>query len=597
MRHTRYSVSQRHQLPHAVGVYQFYDHKGVLLYVGKAKSLKKRVENYFTAQDAHHIKTRKMVAQIHTIGAVLVNSESEALLLENNLIKAHQPRYNMLLKDDKSFPYLCIVDERFPRLILTRQSTPSLGRYFGPFTDGGKRKTLERLIRNLYPIRICTYDLSAKNIAKKKYKVCLAYHLGRCLGPCEGLQQVAAYDKMIEEVVQLLKGNFGAIKKKMKTRMLAAADRLDLDSAQAYKDKAAALEKYEARSLIVHTQWGKLDVVALIAEQAYVFASYLRVHKGMIIFAQTIEIARKLDESEGELATMALLHFRDKAQSEAKQILTNVELPHLPEGLKQHIPQRGEKHKLLLLAEKNAHFFAKAHTQQKKERQSPSRTLLMQLQQDLKLDQVPMHIECFDNSHLDGDSAVAGMVCFKRGAPAKRGYRHYAIKTVAGNDDFAYMREVIHRRYGKEEDQRNLPGLIVIDGGKGQLGAAVGVLQELGLAEKIAVIGIAKRLEEIYKPGDSYPLLLSKKSPSLQLLQRIRNEAHRFAVSYHRIKRDKKSLGTVLQEIKGVGPTLATRLLRTLGSVESIKKASPAQLQEVVGAKKAALIYAHFHAA
>lgn len=596
MQTTYYTLDQKHVLPNKPGIYLFYTSKDQLIYVGKAKDLKKRVASYFNQQAlSTSIRTRKMVSQVHRIGFVLVNTEYEALLLENNFIKQNQPRYNVLLKDSKTYPYLCITHDRFPRIIITRQQKPSLGLYFGPFTDKTTLRHVQGLLRELFPLRTCTYNLAQKNIDQKKYKVCLEYHLGNCLGPCEGLQTETAYNEDIQQVKSLLKGHFKPTKKELKAQMLQAAQNLDFERAQNYKQKLAIIDRYTAKSLITRIESGAIDIIAIAPDEQKVFINYLHINNGMMIFAQTIEIQKKLKESSEELMALALCHFREKTQSKAKKLYANVTPAIIDEGLTLIIPKVGEKKDLVDLAIKNALFFKQEQLNKKVQARKTSRSTLILLQQDLRLQQIPMHIECFDNSNLQGTNPVAAMVCFKKGNPAKSAYRHFHIKTVIGANDVASMQEIIQRRYQKlTEKQGKLPDLIIIDGGKPQLNAAVNVLKEIGIYGKVSIIAIAKKLEVIYYPNDPYPLYINKKSPSLQLLQRIRDEAHRFAINFHRQVRSTQSLQGELVTIQGIGPKTIDKLLSHFGNVEAIKKASLQDLTSQVGVQKADIIHNYF---
>ncbi len=597
MKLLRFTLQEKSNLPNEPGVYQFYNKEGRVIYVGKAKSVRKRVANYFRKQDALDLKTRAMVSRIAHITCILVQNESEALLLENNLIKSHKPRFNVLLRDDKTYPYLCITDGPFPRLISTRQRTPSLGQYFGPFTDVKSMQLIKDLVRELYPLRTCKLNLSKENIQKKKYRVCLEYHIGKCLGPCEGLQQEGTYLQDVAAVVQLLKGNIHAVKKDLRTKMLAAAKNLHFEKAQAYKERMEALTRYEARSIITHTSWGVMDVIAIVSDDAQAFLSYLHIDNGRILFVETLALDKKLAEPDSDLAALALTHFRTKTESKAKTILSNVAIDTLPTGISLAIPKLGDKKKLVDMALHNAWFFKKEQLNKKVASKQTSRTTLMHLQQDLRLKEVPMHIECFDNSNLHGTHPVSAMVCFKAGKPAKKQYRHFHVKTVEGIDDFATMKEVVYRRYHRLVTHNEpLPDLIVIDGGKGQLSAAVEALKQVGIYEKVTLISIAKKLEEIYYPEDPYPLHLSKKSPSLQLLQQIRNEAHRFAITFHRQTRSKKAFTTQLETIDGIGAKTIKALFAHFGSIAKMRAASIEGLAAHIGMQRAKKVYEAIHA-
>ena len=588
MQRLLFTLQEKNQLPHDPGVYQFYNKQDQIIYVGKAKNLKKRVANYFRTHTALDLKTRTMVSQISHIACILVSNESEALLLENNLIKSHQPRFNILLRDDKSYPYLCLTDERFPRLIATRQRKPSLGQYFGPFTDMKSLHVIRELVRELYPLRTCKLNLSEKNISQKKFRVCLEYHIKKCRGPCEGLQAEEAYLQDVSAVTQLLKGNLQAVKKDLKKKMVSAAKNLDFEEAQRYKERLHVLDQYAARSIITHTSWGIMDIIAIVSDDTHAYLSYSYIHQGRMLFVETISVEKKLDEQESDLLALALCHFREKTESQATTILSNASIEPLPEGTSLSIPKLGDKKKLVDMALHNAWFFKKEQLNKKLTQAKPSRSTLIHLQQDLRLKNIPMHIECFDNSHLHGTHPVSAMVCFKGGKPAKKQYRHFHVKSVQGIDDFATMQEVVYRRYQRlAEDNAPLPDLIVIDGGKGQLNAAIQALKKAGIYGKTAVIGIAKKLEEIYYPHDPLPLHLSKKSPSLQLLQKIRNEAHRFAISFHRDTRSRNTFKSQLEEIPSIGKKTVETLFQQFGTLSKIKEASLENLAQHIGTQRA----------
>lgn len=584
-----FTLQEKNQLPHAPGVYQFYNKKKEIIYVGKAKDLKKRVFNYFrTATEGLDHKTRTMVTQVVHIACILVSNESAALLLESNLIKQHKPRFNILLRDDKSYPYLCITEGHFPKLIITRQRTPSLGNYFGPFTDMKSLERIRDLVRDLYCLRTCKLNLSPSNIAKKKFRTCLEYHIGKCFGPCEGLQSEADYLKEVEAVTHLLKGNFQVVKKELKQKMIQASKDLSFEQAQRYKEHIQAINDYEARSIITHTRWDLLDVIALVSDDKKAFVSYLHIEQGYMRFVETLSIEKKLAEKDSEILALMLCHFREKIASQAKDILTNIPIDVLPEGTSLAIPKGGDKKKLLDMALKNAYFFKKEALNKKLTQPKPSRTILIHLQQDLRLKEIPMHIECFDNSHLQGSHPVSAMVYFKAGKPAKRQYRHFHVKEVKGIDDFATMKEIVTRRYQRlVEEKAPLPDLIIIDGGKGQLNVAIQALKEVGIYKKTAIIGIAKKLEEIFYPGDSLPLHLSKKSPSLQLLQKIRNEAHRFAITFHRDTRSRQTFKSELESISGIGPKTVNTLFKVFKSIKEMKKIPLQEMSLHIGGAKA----------
>ncbi|MEM7361660.1 MAG: excinuclease ABC subunit UvrC [Bacteroidota bacterium] len=594
MKRHLFTCQTRNKLPKGPGVYHFYNKKQEIIYVGKANNIRNRVASYFRGE--LDLKTRTLASQIFYVSCVIVESESDSLLLENNLIKHYQPRFNILLRDGKTYPYLCITNEPYPRLIVTRQRQPSLGTYFGPFTDIKSLQMVRELIRELYPLRTCKLNLSAKNIAKGNFRVCLEYHIGKCLGPCEGKQREEGYLQDIEAVTQLLKGNFQAVKKDLKKKMLAAAERHDFQEAQHFKERIEALDRYQARSIIAHPRWGILDVIAIVSDQTHAYISYLHIYQGNMRFVDTIAIEKKLAEDDRDLAALLLVHFRDQVESKAKTILSNVAIRPLPKDTTLTIPQLGDKKKLVDMALHNAWFFKKEQINKKVTQKRAPRTPLIHLQQDLRLKEIPMHIECFDNSNLQGTHPVSAMVCFKEGRPAKKHYRHFHVKTVEGIDDFATMQEVVYRRYHRlAEEKAPFPDLIVIDGGKGQLSAAVEALKKAGVYEKTAIIAIAKRLEEIYYPNDPLPLHLNKRSPSLQLLQKIRNEAHRFAVTFHRKTRNRHTFKTKLEEIPGIGKKTIDTLLQTFGGMSQIQKASLETLADAVGRHKAQKVYQALH--
>ena len=589
----RHSVEERNTLPNAPGVYKFFNKEEELIYVGKAKSLKKRVSSYFSKSHQLNRKTRKLISEIVSMEYTLANTEFDALLLENNLIKENQPKYNILLKDDKTYPYICIVNERLPRIISTRTFDPTYGEYFGPYSSVVAMKNVLDLLRKLYSIRTCKFNLSEKNILEGKFKVCLEYHIGNCKGPCENLQSKEDYDNEIEQARNILKGNLSVVRNYFKQQMLTASETLEFESAQKFKDKIDLLDKFQTRSTVVNPKLSELDVFSIVSEKQVAFVNYLQVKNGAIILARTVEIKKKLEESDEDVLNLIAVELRDRHGSSNKEIISNIAIT-LEEDVNNVLPKIGDKKKLLDLSLKNA-------LEYKKDRLKPSgkekkNETLLQLKMDLRLQEVPQQIECFDNSNLQGTNPVASMVCFKDGKPSKKDYRHFNIKTVEGPDDFASMKEIVHRRYRRLlNEDLPLPQLIVIDGGKGQLSSACEALRELDLYGKIPIVGIAKRLEEIYFPGDSIPIHISKKSPSLFLLQRIRDEAHRFAITFHRQKRSSSSFNTELEAIKGVGKKTTDRLLKEYKSTRKIKALSKEELIEFLGQSKAELVYNHFH--
>lgn len=578
-------------LPDQPGVYRFYDREDVLIYVGKAKSLKKRVSSYFNKQSQYNRKTEKLVSEIRRLEFTLTNSEFDSLLLENNLIKQNQPKYNILLKDDKTFPYLCILKERFPRIIYTRKYIPRQGEYFGPYTSVVSMKSVLELVRQLYSIRTCSLMLSEENIEQKKFKVCLEYHIGNCRGPCEGLQDEASYLEDIAQARSVLKGDLSVVEETFHQRMQAAADRLEFEKAARLKHKLELLEKFQTKSLVVNRRLTDIDVITIASTETDAFLNYLMVKEGAIIFSKNVELKKKLDETDEELASLVLVSLRAEYNSTNPIIYSNVPLSLETEGLELVVPQIGDKRKLVALSLKNALFAKQKSETEKAEKQSKKNEVLHILQKDLRLTTFPKIIECFDNSNFQGTSPVASMVRFVDGKPQKTGYRHFNIKTVEGPNDFASMKEIVTRRYKRiMEEQGEFPHLIIVDGGKGQLSSAVEALQELGIYGKIPVIGIAKKLEEIYYPDDPLPLHIHKKSPGLLLIQRIRDEAHRFAITFHRLKRSNSTFVTEIESIPGIGKKTADKLLAHFKSVKKIKEATLEELTALVGATVASKI-------
>lgn len=583
-------------LPENPGVYQFYDVEGKILYIGKAKNLKKRVSSYFTLK--HEVaKTRILVKKIVSIQHIVVPTESDALLLENNLIKKYQPRYNILLKDDKSFPWICIKKERFPRVFITRRLVKDGSEYFGPYTNKKMVKVLLELLKGLYPLRTCNYDLSYEKVSQEKYKSCLEYHLGNCKAPCESLQSVEDYNRDIEGIRHILKGNLSVAMKYFKEEMLLFASVQAFEKAQIIKEKLEILLGYQAKSTIVNPKINNVDVFTIISDHTHAYVNFLEISHGAIIRSHTLEIKKKLQESNAALLELAIVEIRNRFTSISREAL----LPFYvltPDDLKATVPVLGDKLKLIELSQRNARFYRQDKISQMRmvDPERHSKRILAQIKEDLRLSELPTHIECFDNSNTQGTNPVAACVVFINAKPNKKMYRHFHIKTVTGPDDFASMGEVVYRRYKRLLDEKaSMPQLIVIDGGKGQLSAALQSLDELGLRGKIAIIGIAKRLEEIYFPEDPIPLYLDKKSESLKIIQQLRNEAHRFGITFHRNLRSKGAIVSELDEIKGVGDKTATELLKQFKSVSSIKEASLDSLIKIIGPAKAKIVYEHFH--
>lgn len=582
-------------LPSDPGVYQYFNKNGKIIYVGKAKNLKKRVSSYFT-KNHDSAKTKVLVGKIHDIEYVVVDTEVDALILENSLIKKYQPRYNVLLKDDKSFPWICIKKERFPRVFSTRIVKRDGSKYYGPYTSVKVMNTLLDLIRQIYPLRNCTYNLSEDNIQSGKFKVCLEYHIGNCLGPCVGEQREDDYNYDIESIKQILRGNIGQVIRKLKSHMKAAAENMEFEVAQSYKEKLVILERFQAKSTIVSPSINNVEVYSIMSDHAAGYVNYLRVINGAIIQAHTLELKKKLDESDAELLALAIIEMQQRLDNFSKEIVVPFELDIELEAT-QTVPQRGDKKKLLELSERNAKMFRLERNKQEAI-SYPERTanrLMETIQKDLRLKELPRHIECFDNSNIQGSDPVAACVVFKNAKPSKKDYRHFNIKTVEGPDDFASMEEVVYRRYKRLLDEKqDIPQLIVIDGGKGQLSSAVKSLEKLGLMGQVAIIGIAKKLEEIYFPNDSIPIYIDKKSESLKVIQQLRNEAHRFGIEHHRNKRSKKAVTSELTSIPGIGEKSYEQLIKKFKSVKRIKEADEASLAEVLGKAKARKVKDHF---
>lgn len=583
-------------LPENPGVYQFYDDEDKILYVGKAKNLKKRVSSYFN-KNHDTGKTRVLVKKIKSIKHIIVPTESDALLLENNLIKKYRPRYNVLLKDDKSYPWICIKNERFPRIFPTRRHIKDGSEYYGPYTSMKTVRTLLDLIKSVYPLRTCSYDLSKEKIEAGKYKRCLEYHLGNCNGPCEGLQSAEEYQNQVEDIREIVKGNFKSSLQYFKHQMKILADDMRFEEAQIIKEKIEILENYQVKSTVVNPNISNVDVFSIISDEAFAYINFFQLSHGSIIRSHTLEIKKKLDETDEELLELAIVEIRQRFNSTSKEIYVPFKIT-TDLNLKVTIPQLGDKKRILELSERNAKLYRQERFNQIQiiDPERHTNRVMAQMQKDLRLPAEPRHIECFDNSNMQGTNPVAACVVFKNGKPSKKDYRHFNIKTVSGPDDFASMEEVVFRRYKRLLDEEEpLPQLIVIDGGKGQLSSALKSLDLLGLRGKIAIIGIAKRLEEIYFPGDSIPLYLDKKSESLKIIQQLRNEAHRFGITFHRNKRSTGAINSELSALEGVGEKTIEDLLKTFKSVKRIKEVSLENLSAIVGAARAKKIYDAFH--
>jgi excinuclease ABC subunit C len=586
-------------IPHKPGVYQYYDADEVLIYIGKAKDLRNRVGSYFNQDAQLNGKTRVLVSKIRRVSFTIVDTEIDAWLLENNLIKKHQPRYNILLKDDKTYPWIIIKKEHFPRIYATRKFIKDGSTYFGPYASLSMMYTILDFIKETYPLRNCNLALSPQNINDGKFKVCLEYQIGNCKGPCQNYQTKEDYDKSIEEITAILNGKIGSVIKNIKEVIKNAVEDLNFELAHSFQIKLQELEKYQSKSTIVSSAITNLDVVSIASDERYAFVNYLKVMNGSIIQTQTIEIKKRLDETDEELLTLAITEFRTKFKSTSKEIIVPFPIPLVDENLKFVVPKLGEKKKLLELSEKNVVYFKRDKLNQYEKLNPDLRTerVLTQLQKDLRLTQLPVHIECFDNSNFQGKYPVSAIVVFKDAKPSKKDYRHFNVKTVEGPNDFATMEEAVYRRYKRMLDEEvTLPQLIVIDGGKGQLSSAVSSLKKLGIDKKVTVIGIAKRLEELYYPGDSLPLYLDKKSESLKIIQQLRDEAHRFGITFHRKKRDQGTLKTELEAIPGIGKSTADKLLMKFKSVKKIKEAKPDELAEILNQKQMIALKNYFNA-
>ncbi|MGV0833438.1 excinuclease ABC subunit UvrC [Empedobacter brevis] len=583
-------------LPETPGVYQYYNKKGDLLYIGKAKNLKRRVNSYFNKQ--HDSKRlRVLVSNIETIETINVNSEYDALLLENNLIKEHQPRYNILLRDDKTYPWICIKNERFPRIFSTRNVIKDGSEYFGPYSNVKTMKVLLSLIKELYPIRTCSYDLSEKNIEQHKFKVCLEYHIGNCLGPCEGFQSEEEYNEQITAIRNIIKGEFNEAKQYLVNQMTKYAVDLKFEKAQIVKEKIEALQHYQARSTIVSPTITNVDVFSISSDEEYAYVNFMKIYHGAIIQSHTEEWKKKLDETDEDLLERAIIDFSERFNLTSKEIYVPFELSLEIPFRKITVPKIGEKKHIVDLSLKNTRIYRLEQLKQTKivDPDRHTNRIMNQMKVDLRLPEEPRHIEGFDNSNIQGTNPVSACVVFKNGKPSKKDYRIFNVKTVEGPNDFATMEEVIERRYSRIlAEGESLPQLILIDGGKGQLSSALKSIDRLGLRGKVAVIGIAKRLEEIYYPDDPYPLYLDKNSETLKVLQHVRDESHRFGITRHRNRRSKNAYNSVLEEIEGIGPQTIKELLTNFKSVERIKNASLLELTDLIGKSKAKKIKDYF---
>ncbi|MBE0651981.1 MAG: excinuclease ABC subunit UvrC [Bacteroidales bacterium] len=583
-------------LPDKPGVYRYYDKTGKIIYVGKAKNLKKRVSSYFNKEHDSG-KLRVLVRKIADIQFIVTETELDALLLENNLIKKFQPRYNVMLKDDKTYPWLCIKKEPFPRVFPTRHVINDGSEYFGPYASVKMMNTLLDIIRQLYPLRNCSLNLTRRNIEKNKFKVCLQYHIGNCLGPCENLQTEEDYLETLDQVRNLIKGNLNKVIDNLKKIMKQYAKDLQFERAQQVKEKIEILEKYRSKSVIVNPRINNVDVLSVLDGENEAYVNYLKVVQGSVMQSHTVEVKKKLDETPEEILVLAMTDLRQRFESTSKEIILPFKVSFPYEDVKITIPLRGEKKQLLELSQRNAWYFKMERNKQQElvDPERHSKRILEKMKTDLRMNEFPVTIECFDNSNFQGAYPVASMVQFVNAKPMKKEYRHFNIKTVEGPNDFASMEEIILRRYGRLlSENKTLPNLIIVDGGKGQLSAAVKSLKELDLYGKITIIGIAKKLEELYYPNDPLPLYLDKRSETLRVIQQLRDEAHRFGITHHRKRRDKGTLKTELDSIKGIGPETAEKLLREFKSVKKIKELDEDALTQVVGRSKAAVVVKYF---
>lgn len=585
-------------LPESPGVYQYYDKEGTLIYVGKAKNLKKRVSSYFNKDLSLSGKVRVMVSRIAEIRWIVVQTEFDALLLENNLIKEYKPRYNILLKDDKTYPWICIKKEHFARVFPTRTLVKDGSEYFGPYASGKMMHTLLDLIKQLYPRRTCSLNLTEKNIKAGKFKVCLEYHIGNCLGPCVGKQTEEEYLQTISNIREIIKGNIGMVMSQLNVLMKEYAADFQFEKAQFIKEKIDILTNYKSKSTVVNPSINNVDVFSLAQDEQFAFINFLKVVNGAIIQSHTMEIKKKLDETPEELLSVAIAELHTQFDSGSTEIIVPVMPDFEMPGVTFTVPQRGDKKQLLDLSERNAKYY-KLDKQRQKELVDPERRtnrILETIKKDLRLNALPVHMECFDNSNTQGTYPVAAVVVFRNARPEKKDYRHFNIKTVEGPNDFASMEEVIYRRYHRLlEEKTELPQVVIVDGGKGQLSSAMVSIEKLGLQNKIQLVGIAKRLEELYFPGDPMPLYLDKKSETLRVIQQMRDEVHRFGITHHRKKREKGTIKTELDDIKGIGPATAQTLLRAFKSVKNIRQATIAELETTIGKSKGTLIFNQLH--
>lgn len=585
-------------IPHKPGVYQYWDVEGELIYIGKAKDLRNRVGSYFVKANQLNGKTRVLVRKIARISFTIVDTEIDAWLLENSLIKKHQPRYNVMLKDDKTYPWIVIKNEPFPRIFPTRKVVRDGSRYFGPYASVSMMHAILDTIRELYPLRTCNLALAPENIAKGKFKICLEYQIGNCKGPCEGLQSEDDYQRDIEDISNILHGRIGVVIRRLKEQLEGAITRLEFEEAHRIKSKLDLLDRYQSKSTVVNSSITNIDVFSIASDQSYAFVNYLKVMNGVVTQTQTIEMKRRLDETEEELLTLAMPEIRTRFSSTSREIVVPFAIDIATDDkLKFIVPKAGEKKKLLELSQKNVAYFKKERLNQYEKLNPEVRTerVLTKMKEDLRMNILPRHIECFDNSNFQGKYPVSAVVVFKDAKPSKKDYRHFNVKTVEGPNDFATMEEAVLRRYRRLlAEEQSLPQLVIIDGGKGQLSAALKSLKKLGIENQMTVIGIAKRLEELYYPGDPYPLYLDKKSETLRIIQHLRDEAHRFGITFHRNQRSRKTFQTELEQIPSIGKTSAERLLKTFKSVKKVREASGEELRAVLSAKQVSAVLDYF---
>ena len=587
-------------IPHQPGCYKYYDEDKVLLYVGKAKDLRKRVSSYFN-KTLDNYKTRKLVSLIHSLEFTVTDTEHDAFLLENSLIKHYQPRFNISLKDDKTYPYIVIKKESFPRVFFTRKVIRDGSEYLGPFTGVHRVKELLQVIKQNIPLRTCNLNLSPANVARGKYKVCLEYHLGNCKGPCEGLQTSEDYNESLQYVRHVLKGNIGDVVKHLKEEMAGYAAEMKFEKAQIVKQKIESLTTYQSKSTVVNPRLQNADVACILSDEKYFYVNYMMVSAGSVIHTKTLQIEKKVDEEEGNVLSLALDNLREVFGSNAKEVIVPIPVDVADTDITVTIPKAGDKKQLLDLGIKNAEIFLNEVRRREtlvmvEATKDDAMRVLEEMQSALRLSELPLHIECFDNSNFQGSYPVAAMVCFKEGLPSKKDYRHFHIKTVEGINDFASMSEIVYRRYKRlTEENQPLPQLVIIDGGKGQLGSALESLEKLGLLGRMAIVGLAKREESLFFPGDSEPLQLPFDNPAHLLIRRIRDEVHRFGITFHRQVRSKSTIKNDLEGIPGIGEKTSIELLKTFRSVKNIKTLTERELTRVAGASKARIIWQYFH--